>query len=598
MPGNCEPATFTGSLLVKPPYPKPENILAEILENKTGILKWEQPENIFGESNFSYNITASVAGRVVEQRVVTLEPWQAPLEQFNFTETEDCEEVLFTLTQLGDCREQLTTTAIPKFPGPFLSEIVTETLYSENGDVGRVELTFQPPDLCEFQMEAGSCVLSITNETRSWTVGPLSLSPRVVFSDEHWFSRDSRYTVTATIITQQGNVSSNTTFRTLAEARLDEDSVVLVIGNDSSVSISWENPTNTQSESFSYDVSAVVVGTGEMVALEQVVVSEHDTPVKKLYLGQYVCEQVNISVLIFNTAESISKIVNVPARPPTFQKNVIAEPFMVNGEIKELEVSFTPPWLCEFQRSGYVVSFSGGSESWSREPVALTDTSREIKEDIETGFVVNRNYSVTVTVMMAHGNLSSTTTFIFMHKEKTDFLPVVLGAAGAGTGVMVVVCACLVAALLFCYLQLQRKKRERTVKTLRPNVTNPIYETGDDVYEELPDVASGKQLSNGLYTDVAPPLPSVRYDHLPPAVKLPGQKGESTPSLAHTLKDGPSDKVAPQLTIPPSGSTGALSAHSAEDCYTVMSPAGTLTVVPRSRHSGLAGQWGATPPGE
>ena len=117
-----------------------------------------------------------------------------------------------------------------------------------------------------------------------------------------------------------------------------------------------------------------------------------------------------------------------------------------------------------------------------------------------------------------------------------------------------------------------------------PTVTNPIYETGDDVYEELPDPDSDKTdkklVSDITNTNVAPPLPATRYDHLPALGKIPTENGTNSTALTHTPKRDP--KV---LNISPSESAAALSTLSGEDCYTVMSPAGTLTMMPRNRHS-------------
>ena len=107
---------------------------------------------------------------------------------------------------------------------------------------------------------------------------------------------------------------------------------------------------------------------------------------------------------------------------------------MLDGEIKELEITFTvscacqymhvlyphllshilsqPPQLCSFQSAYYMLSFtSDGNETWSREPVAISDTSQPVKEDIETGFVLNVNYIVTVTVFMEHRNITSAANF-------------------------------------------------------------------------------------------------------------------------------------------------------------------------------------------
>lgn len=75
-------------------------------------------------------------------------------------------------------------------------------------------------------------------------------------------------------------------------------------------------------------------------------------------------------------------------------------------------VSTQPPQLCDFQSTSYVMSFSSSdSETWSRDAITITDTTQPVKEDIETGFVLNKNYTVTVTVLMDHGNITSTTNF-------------------------------------------------------------------------------------------------------------------------------------------------------------------------------------------
>ena len=46
------------------------------------------------------------------------------------------------------------------------------------------------------------------------------------------------------------------------------------------------------------------------------------------------------------------------------------------------------------------MSFCSDSEELSMEPVIILDTGREIKEDIETGFVRNKNYTLTVTIVI------------------------------------------------------------------------------------------------------------------------------------------------------------------------------------------------------
>ena len=98
-------------------------------------------------------------------------------------------------------------------------------------------------------------------------------------------------------------------------AKLDEKTLVVDISAESvSVEITWGNPTNTLSNTFPYEVRAVLVETGETVGEEIVVVSKDTKPVLELNLDQYACEKVNITVTIFNTAESVYKITTLPAR--------------------------------------------------------------------------------------------------------------------------------------------------------------------------------------------------------------------------------------------------------------------------------------------
>ena len=71
-----------------------------------------------------------------------------------------------------------------------------------------------------------------------------------------------------------------------------------------------------------------------------------------------------------------------------------------------------PPKLCDFQRASYVMTFSSVIEEWSTEPVVVDDTDTMVKVDLETGFELDRNYSLTVTVMIVgYGNLTSSAYF-------------------------------------------------------------------------------------------------------------------------------------------------------------------------------------------
>ena len=70
-----------------------------------------------------------------------------------------------------------------------------------------------------------------------------------------------------------------------------------------------------------------------------------------------------------------------------------------------------PPRLCEFQSSRYILNYSDGNETWSNDPMIITDTSQLIKDKIESGIEIDTDYTVTVTVIADFGNLSPSATF-------------------------------------------------------------------------------------------------------------------------------------------------------------------------------------------
>ena len=135
------------------------------------------------------------------------------------------------------------------------------------------------------------------------------------------------------------------------------------------------------------------------------------------------------------------------------------------------------------------------------------------------------------------------------------------------------------------------KFTEMSQKTIHQMVVNPLYEAADDHYEHLPDFQAPPSLSvqaatptslsspgESKHTDVTPILPPPRKDF--EAAESTGEK----PSLTDT--QGKSPKRASTMLIPESCSLGDVSACSAEDCYTIMSPAGTVTMLPRNTSSG------------
>ena len=124
-----------------------------------------------------------------------------------------------------------------------------------------------------------------------------------------------------------------------------------------------------------------------------------------------------------------------------------------------------------------------------------------------------------------------------------------------------------------------------------PMVQNPLYESTEDHYEHLPDCSNGRpppsltilpatptSLDNPGQpnADITPQLPPPRKN------SEAGPLGEKPSLLGNTER---SPKQQSNKHIPDSQSMGGISVQSGEDCYTIMSPAGTLTMLPRTTSS-------------
>ena len=68
---------------------------------------------IFEEDNFTYVIIVFDGETMVKERLVTLEASLSPREEFNLKKVEDYGEMMLTLVQMGDCREEIVTSTIP-----------------------------------------------------------------------------------------------------------------------------------------------------------------------------------------------------------------------------------------------------------------------------------------------------------------------------------------------------------------------------------------------------------------------------------------------------------------------------------------------------
>ena len=104
---------------------------------------------------------------------------------------------------------------------------------------------------------------------------------------------------------------------------------------------------------------------------------------------------------------------------------------------------------------------------------------------------------------------------------------------------------------------------------------NPLYGDSDGLYEELPEnVTTSVTITASTAMPVRPNVP-------PP--RLAGQ----TDLPKNERDDKLDDKLAgcPSSTHDTHSISSSCRHDDTEDCYTVMSPAGTLTMLPRNRHS-------------
>ena len=104
-----------------------------------------------------------------------------------------------------------------------------------------------------------------------------------------------------------------------------------------------------------------------------------------------------------------------------------------------------------------------------------------------------------------------------------------------------------------------------------PMVVNPLYEGAEDHYEHLPEPQPV------FVPAILPVTYESGYSNVGPS--LPPRKNEGS-SATDDIPYIRSDKLVPKHL-----SLGATSASSIEDCYTVMSPAGTVIVLPRNQSS-------------
>ena len=118
-------------------------------------------------------------------------------------------------------------------------------------------------------------------------------------------------------------------------------------------------------------------------------------------------------------------------------------------------------------------------------------------------------------------------------------------------------------------------------------IQNPLYEAGDDHYEHLPDCNSHPPPSLSNHHPTISITPSSNPSQVDSTPQLPPPRKEneagSHGEIPATVNVGnKSHHYLGNVNLPESQSMGGVSAYSGEDCYTIMSPAGTLTALPRT----------------
>ena len=115
MPGNCEPYALTAALLLEPAYPLPQQAEVTALNSTTAVLTWQHPHNLFTQSSFSYDISAVVTktGYVIKDYNTVIRSSDTPMEEFDLSDIEVCEEINFTLSLANDCRKNWTSFILP-----------------------------------------------------------------------------------------------------------------------------------------------------------------------------------------------------------------------------------------------------------------------------------------------------------------------------------------------------------------------------------------------------------------------------------------------------------------------------------------------------
>jgi hypothetical protein len=606
LPGNCQPAKISGALLLDPVYPKPQGLKAVLLNTTSLALTWTHPDTtqlmVAQDEQLTYLIRGDIitTGEQVFEYTTSIIPSTTPWEVVDLSGRE-CQEIKFSVSLVRDCRVLSTTAVLPAYPAEFSWEkILVEHFFSANLNLNKIEISFVSPALCQSQEANYTIIITQTASGEVWQVAscPLRERPgdlvRVDLTEVQWLSLEEKYSVTVTILTVLGNISSTTEFGICTSfGGVVRDLSVESFGRNDAL-LSWQHQWScnfTSALPVTYTVTASLVGSGDSVYEDCLTVAGDATRSLPLRMEEHACRAINYSVALHGINRVLNSTVHtLPAYPVSFEQDVTAETtFESNGNFKHFEIEFKPPKLCDFQDSSYVLSYTGGNKSWVHHPVAIRDTGWVVKEEIESEMRPNTEYTITVTVITDSHNITSNTTVEYRTTSTSEFgksvpgsshkadLDVGVIAVSGSTGCIVLVIVVGGGILIACIRVSKTRREKGRLVRARANamVHNPLYEGNDGHYEQLPDCRGRPPPSIPLPS--APPLPTPSYPDSIPHIPPPRENhGTSLPGLE---KFTPKDRSS--VALPESKSLSRMSHYSSEDCYTVMNSAGTLTILPR-----------------
>ena len=89
--------------------------------------------------------------------------------------------------------------------------------------------------------------------------------------------------------------------------------VVQPLGNES-VQLSWLNPCDIFVSSFTYNITAVLVSSGEVILRQNAIALRNETPMMQLPLDGRACKYINYTVSLYGGEGAISTVEVLPAR--------------------------------------------------------------------------------------------------------------------------------------------------------------------------------------------------------------------------------------------------------------------------------------------